>query len=526
MRIGEPVYKKSFTKILPDGAKVFSRKHIKYAQFKDTKGRTQELPLTKDGKKIRCETSSWYIRFDDHNGIRRTVKAYTDKSVSDYLYGKIQEFIAYRHRKHQIPADLQEYLEQDAQIREQLIGFGLLKVEDKPEAEMIGYLVEKFAEHIRLKERSQSHIYELTRTLRTVFTDCNFQTWDSINSDVIKRHLDERRDDGRGISKARYNNIVRMVRHFCRWHTKKLRKTDKVITSPVEDLETLEDVQTDKRHQRRTLELEDYRRFLFAALTGDDYEGLSGKERNFLYRFGAETAMRRIDFMRLRVKDIDFGNNLIWIQAERIKNKTESIIYLRPDTTAELKQHCRNKLPDAKVFKMPQSTSAMVKFDLANTAIKDSNGKVLVPAIPYEDNFGRIFDFHAACRYQSIALAAMNPDTPEPVRQKLSRHKDPKMLRHYSQAAETERQQRKALEGLPDLTQLPQTQVKIKTGTDNLSNACFIDGTIRQNTIPYDKNEKTRPALSAKNSDNKPSVGANNNDFSICETFVTEFENF
>ena len=222
MRIGEPVYKKTFTKPLPDGAKVFSRKHIKYAQFKDTKGRTQELPLTKDGKKIRCETSSWYIRFDDHNGIRRTVKAYTDKSVSDYLYGKIQEFIAYRYRKHQIPADLQEYLEQDAQIRQQLVGFGLL--EEKPRAENLDDLVEKFGEYITRKERGQRYIDEVMRTLRIVFTDCNFGTWDDIDSDVIKKYLDERRNGGKGIGKGRYNGIVNMLQYFCRWHTKKLKK--------------------------------------------------------------------------------------------------------------------------------------------------------------------------------------------------------------------------------------------------------------------------------------------------------------
>jgi len=86
------------------------------------------------------------------------------------------------------------------------------------------------------------------------------------------------------------------------------------------------------------------------------------------------------------------------------------------------------------------------------------------------------------------------------------------MLRHYAQAAETERQQRKALEGLPDLTQLPQTQVKIKTGTDNLSNACFMDGTIRQDMIPCDKNKKARPVLSKKNSDIKPSVRIGNSE--------------
>lgn len=516
MRIGEPVYKKTYTKPIPKGANIFSRKHIKYARY-TINGQAQETRLTKDGKKLLCETQSYYIRFDDHEGIRRVLKAFTDKGTSDYLYGRIQELVNFRRKKEQIPTGLQEYLEQGEQIREQPVSFDLLEVKEKAKAENLADLVDKFAEHIRLKEQSQQYIDDVTRTLRIVFTDCKFQTWDDIDSDVIKRQLDERRDGGKGISKSRYNNVLKTIRRFCHWHTKRLRKTDKTVISPVEDLETLKDVQTDLRHQRRTLELEDYRRFLFAALTGDDFFSLSGKERNFIYRFGAETAMRKIDFIRLRVKDIDFGNNLIRIQAARIKNKTASVIYRRPATTIELKQFCKNKLPDAKVFNMPDRTEQMVKFDLTNTVVKDSNGKVLIPAIPYEDRFGRRFDFHAACRYQSIALAAMNPDTPELVRQKLSRHKDPEMLRHYAGAAETEKQQRRALEALPDLTQIPQTQIRLKTGTDEASllNTSFTDGTKRKSMIRGDKAEKTKPFSMVKNSDIKPSSRLGNSNSRI-----------
>ena len=507
MRVGEPVFKKTFTKLLPKGARVFSRKHIKYARFTNSSGKIQIERTTKNGKKLLCETNHWYIRFDDHFGIRRVLKAYPDKGTCDYLYGRIQELINCLRRKEPIPADLWGYLGQNEGIREQLIKFGLL--EEKPQAENLDDLVGKFAEYIKLKDRTQQYIDDVTRTLRIVFTDCKFQTWDDIDSDVVKRYLDERRDGGTGISKNRYNNVLKTVRRFCHWHTKRLRKTDKTAISPVEDLETLKDVQTDLRHQRRTLELEDYRRFLFAALTGDDYLGLSGKERNFIYRFGAETAMRKIDFMRLRVKDVDFDNAVIRIQAARIKNKTESEIYLRLATMAELKKYCKNKLPDAKVFNIPDRTEQMVKFDLANTAIKDSNGKVLFPAIPYEDKYGRRFDFHAACRYQGIALAALNPNTPENVRQKLSRHKTPAMLRHYAGAAETERQQRKALEALPDLTQLPQTQIRVKTGTDtdSLSNTNFINDTIRHSRTQGNKDKKTQSFLMAKNCDNEPLGG-------------------
>ena len=46
------VYKPTYSKPLPKGAKVFTRKHIKYAKYKDAKGHTTEARLTKKGDKM------------------------------------------------------------------------------------------------------------------------------------------------------------------------------------------------------------------------------------------------------------------------------------------------------------------------------------------------------------------------------------------------------------------------------------------------------------------------------------------
>jgi integrase len=92
-------------------------------------------------------------------------------------------------------------------------------------------------------------------------------------------------------------------------------------------------------------------------------------------------------------------------------------------------------------------TAPMVRFDLANTVVMDANGKEILPAIPYVDEHGEYFDFHSL-RHQCASLLAMNPETPEAVRQKAMRHKTPAMTRHYSHAFED--QQREAIESMPD----------------------------------------------------------------------------
>ncbi len=137
-----------------------------------------------------------------------------------------------------------------------------------------------------------------------------------------------------------------------------------------------------------------------------------------------------------------------------------------------MQQYCKNKLAKAKVFHLPHVTAEMVRFDLSRTD----------PEIPYADDSGQYYDFHSI-RYQTASLLAMNPDTPEVVRQKAMRHKTSAMTQKYSHAFED--QQREAIEALPDLTQPSrESQRAVKTGTDDdfLSESCFEGAKVRSNT--------------------------------------------
>ncbi|MHC4517526.1 MAG: hypothetical protein ACYTAS_02965, partial [Planctomycetota bacterium] len=159
-------------------------------------------------------------------------------------------------------------------------------------------------------------------------------------------------------------------------------------------------------------------------------------------------------------------------------------VYLKPATAAEIKQYCANKLPNAPAFCVTGKAAKMVRLDLANTALKDVNGKEIVPAIPYVDENGEYFDFHSI-RHMCASLLGMNPDTPETVRQQAMRHKSPEMTRHYTNSFED--QHREAIAALPDLTRpSSESQAAVKTGTDNrnvtgeiLSKSCFESASVR-----------------------------------------------
>ena len=461
------IWKPSYSKPLPKGAKTFLCKQGKdkgrmLAKFKDARNHTQTARLTRTGDKILVEVNCWHISFEDSHSIKRQLKAYTNQRATQDLADKIQDLLD----NHQPDAEWIENL--NPAIRDELIKFGLVDAGKAAIGKLLSEHIEEFKDHLAKKERCKAYVKEVEGTLNRIFTDCGFTTWTDISAAKLKDYLDGLRDGGKGISKRRYNGLLGAAKSFCRWMVKQQRAT----SSPIEYLDGMDNQQTDQRHPRRVLELNDFRLFLEAALRGPKMYCLTGYERNLLYRFSVETGLRSVDIRRLRVQDCEFKERKITISAGRIKNKADATVYLKPATSAELQQHCENKLPNAPVFYVTDKTALMVKHDLRNAGL------------PYCEN-GLYFDFHSL-RHQTASLLAMNPDTSETIRQQAMRHKTPAMTRHYSHAFED--QQREAIESLPDLTQPSRkTQAAVKTGTDVtgeiLSKSCFPSVPGRHNTV-------------------------------------------
>jgi integrase len=503
------VYKPAYTRPLPAGATKFTQrsgpnKGTRFAKYTDKRGRTRTERLTKDGKKILVETKLWHISFTDNLEVHREIKGFTDRQATQRLADNIQTLLNFKASRQPLSNELREWIEQlPLAIRDELIKFGLL---DPEQAEIGKPLTEHIADYMDFltkRERSRHYIKEVEGSLTRLFKECHFTTWTDISAARLREHLDGERDGGKGISKCRYNGLLGCVKSFCRWMIRQQR----AASSPIEFMEGMDNQQTDQRHPRRALSINEFRRFLEAALNSSEkiYQ-LTGYERNLLYRFAAETGLRSIDIRRLRVRDFDFGNKKFLVRACNTKNKTDATVYLKPATATELKQYCQNKLPNAPVFYVTDKTALMVKFDLANTAIKDANGKEIEPAIPYKDEHKEVYDFHSL-RHQTASMLAMNPNTPEAVRQKAMRHKTPAMTRHYSHAFEE--QQREAIESMPDLTQPSrESQAVARTGTDDqniIENSC--DNLV--SCVSKPTNSVSQPTEQPLNSDQKPQLHAN-----------------
>ena len=241
------IYKPSYTKALPEKSKTFIRKGKRFIRFK-SKGHISEARLTKSGDKILCETNHWHISFEDNIGIRRELKAFTNSQASQRLADNIQRLLDSKANNIPLSDDLQKWLEQlPSKILDKLIAYKILDANRMTAGKELSGYIEEFKDYLTKKERNPKHIKEITGTLNRIFRDCGFVTWSDISPDKLIGWLDDLRDEGRGISKRRYNTLLKTAKQFCRW----MIRQGKAASSPIEYLDGLDNPQTDQRHPRR-----------------------------------------------------------------------------------------------------------------------------------------------------------------------------------------------------------------------------------------------------------------------------------
>jgi len=454
------VYKPTYSKPLPEKAKIFSRKGKRFAKFKDAKGHTAEARLTKAGDKILCETEHWHIEFEDNQQIRRHLKAFTNEQATKRLADRIQQLLNCKANNLTPDTGLQKFIEQiPATIRDELISFGLL--DGAAAIRTLAEQIEIFRNHLIKKERNPRYIKGIIRTLLNLFASCGFKSWSDITADSLKARLDELRDGGAGISKRTYNGKLKAAKHFCHWQAKQLK-----TTSPIDFIEGLDNEGTDRRHERRAATPDEIRRLLEVTAAEPEHYGMSGRERSLLYRFAVETGFRAGEISTLTTGCFDFDNLTVTVRAGYSKHRREDVQAIRPELAAMLKEHCRGKLPTAKVFggsfkQLTNKAAEMLKLDLE------------AAEIPYIEN-DRVFDFHAFRHTFVTSLRNVSSRTA----QALARHQSSAMTDRYTHIALHD--ERAALDALPDYG-APSEESQKATGTDDkiLLKSCFQDAHTR-----------------------------------------------
>jgi integrase len=132
---------------------------------------------------------------------------------------------------------------------------------------------------------------------------------------------------------------------------------------------------------------------------------LDGRHRALLYLTALHTGLRRSELAELQVNDLHLdGSTPYWeLDETRTKNKQKAKIPLRADLVAELQSWINDtgRKGNNKIFSIPPSsqTNRIFRKDLRKAGI------------PYCDEMGRYFDFHALrkCTESYLRQARIDP---------------------------------------------------------------------------------------------------------------------
>lgn len=452
------VFQRTYTKPIPDGAKILRRRCGKVAQF-TSRGKVKEARLTADGKRVLCTSANWFVIFEDTANIKHTIKGFTSDEPTKVLAGRINRLLGYQAVGKEPDIELTTWFnrpELPDSIRGQLIKAGLLEPqtdqgqEDEDPGLLLEDLVPAFEGHLTFeKERDPKHISNTIATVNRILKACEFTAWDQIEVGKVRAYLLSRRAGPNGISKKTFNAHVQAVRHFCEWV---VDAYDQVDYSPLAKLKRLDKTDTDRRYIRRALAEDECRRLLETTAREPEREGIDGPERALLYRFMLNTGLRVNECRTLNVSDLALNgpsHPFVRVRAVNSKHRKEDRVPLRKPLVAALRAFIRDrrKLPTANVFggrfvHLSAHVCSAFKEDLQ------------AAGIDRVDVHGHVVDLHGLRHTYITRLGKSGLDI-DTVKE-LARHSSINTTAKYMHTSEDEK--RAGIERLPDYG---------KTGTDH-----------------------------------------------------------
>ena len=465
------VYRKSYTGPIPaDVQRVVKdgRPHVRVA---GPDGRKRTLPLTATGR-MKLPTAVWYIEYTDAAGQRQCVRGFRDKGATE--------------RK---AADLERDADRErAGIADPYRGHRRTPLVDH---------LEDYRVYLEGKRRSDDHVRQTVREAEEVLLGTGSVLWDDLSADAVVAYLAERRDGnaelpdgtvkgyakagealgvsldtihrwkragapirprqpielravalwreqrGSGVSVSTANHYLQSAKAFAAWMVRHKRVAD----NPLSHL-SADNCETDRRHRRRALSQAELERLVRAAASGPAAEGVSGPDRATLYVLASYTGLRASELVSLTAGSFDLTAEppTVTVEAASAKNRRRDTLPLHPLAV----DHVRPLL-DREGAILPLGSAAMVRADLA------------AAGIPYADDAGRVFDFHAL-RGQFITNLA-RAGVPLATAQKLARHSDPKLTSNvYTHLSVHD--EAGAVGSLPSFSTDPKPQRLQATGTD------------------------------------------------------------
>jgi integrase len=361
----------------------------------------------------------WYFRYTGADGRRVMKRLSTDKRVAEQLARKIEE-------------------EQD-RIRGGWIDEKDLAYREHAALPLSGHL-DAYAAHLADKGRTEAYIAKtIARAGRVVALSRGARLADvepanssadelaraasvlthrlaparlvDLTTERVQAALATLRERGRSL--ATCNHYATAICGFARW----CYETHRLREYPLRGIERF-NAKEDRRHDRRTISLEELQRLIEVASRGPRFRQMTGPQRVLCYRLAVATGLRFSEIGSIRPSSFDWEAPSVTVRAGYTKNGQEAVMPLTDDLASDLAAYVAQLDPALPIFLLPRRGAEMLRGDLK------------AAGIPYCDASGLFFDFHSL-RCETATLADQAGVSPRVV-QKLMRHSSLEMTGRYT----------------------------------------------------------------------------------------------
>jgi integrase len=460
-----------YTKPLPPGAEVFTRKGKRLARWKDGKSRTREAPVNEDGTRMQLLSRKWYGEYRDADGLEKCVALSTDRTAAELMLADLVRKAELGRGGVVDPFEKQ---------RKVLLVCPLCRSKGQAEDGMPcdcpgGAHLSDYRRGLLAKEKDERYVFQAVAHCAAVFDGTGARFVHEIDANKVEGWLaDLRHDTGVGLSTS--NHYLTSAKGFTRWLTK--TRPPRWPSDALACLAKLNE-EMDVRKQRRDMTADEAARLLGTTLaSGRSFRGLTGRDRYWLYAVAFQSGLRAGELASLLPSSfvLDHDPPVIRLKARRSKRRRNDTQPLPQELAEALRPWLAGKPAGQPVWPGTWAKRAweMIGRDLAEAraawveeASQDAaerKRREESDYLVYEDRDGRTFDFHAT-RHSYITLLARSGAHPKTA-QDLARHSTVDLtMNHYTHLRL--RDLAGAVEGLPSILPNQSAAAALRaTGTD------------------------------------------------------------
>ena len=364
------------------------------------------------------KNASWFIAYQDERGKRRMVKGCPDKAATEQLARKLESEAELR-RRGVIDPKADAYAAHEArpladhisEWRADLIHRGDTAKHADLSTDRVRRLVAVMfgasPDEVDGKRMTRSQCDETRRRVAQKIAPARLS---DLSAAKVQSGLARFRETGRSLETC--NHYRRAVCGFARWCFKEGRLRDNPLLS-VAGFNSKED----RRHDRRTVSLEELLRLIEAAERGPAYQAMTGPMRALCYRLAVATGLRYSEIATITPESFAWKAPSVRVAACYTKNGQIAELPLPNELAADLRPYVVSLNPRMPIFPLPGKGAKMLRVDLQ------------AAGIPYQTASG-FFDFHSL-RCQTATLADAAGVSPRVV-QRLMRHSTLELTGRYT----------------------------------------------------------------------------------------------